>query len=118
MKNLNDFASYKIVVYIPEKDFNEYLSKILKLNINQIGNYKNCISWTNCTSSWTPLDNANPYIGQINQTSIEKEMRLEFKCDTKNIKQLVKLLKDIHPYEEPEIDIIPLISIIDTNNLF
>ena len=63
-----------------------------------------------CDSSWTPTENANPYIGTINQISKEKEVRLEFKCESKDVLRVVGLLKDIHPYEEPEIDIIPLLS--------
>ena len=103
-------TSYKIVVYISEKDFEQYLVQILEQEVNQIGNYKNCLSWIHCDFSWTPTQNASPYIGTINQIAREKEVRLEFKCDSKDVQKNVEFLKKIHPYEEPEIDIIPLLS--------
>lgn len=35
---------------------------------------------------------------------------LEFVCDIDKVKTIISKLREIHPYEEPAIDIIPLID--------
>ena len=38
------------------------------------------------------------------------EEKLEVICDVNNVKNVIKKLREVHPYEEPAIDIIPLID--------
>ena len=39
-----------------------------------------------------------------------EEEKLEVICDIKNVKKVITKLREVHPYEEPAIDIIPLID--------
>lgn len=39
-----------------------------------------------------------------------KEDKLEMVCDVEKVKDVLNALRTSHPYEEPAIDIIPLIS--------
>ncbi len=39
-----------------------------------------------------------------------KEEKLEARCDINIVKRVLKKLREVHPYEEPAIDIIPLID--------
>ena len=57
---------------------------------------------TKCVGTFKTTDEANPYIGEKNN--------LEFVCDVKKVKEGISTLKKVHPYEEPAIDIIPLID--------
>ncbi len=56
------------------------------------------------------LDNANPYIGENNKLEFVEEEKLEARCDINIVKRVLKRLREVHPYEEPAIDIIPLID--------
>jgi len=38
------------------------------------------------------------------------EEKLEVVCDVNNVKNVISKLREVHPYEEPAIDIIPLID--------
>ena len=38
------------------------------------------------------------------------EDKIEFATDIKNVENAVKVIKEVHPYEEPVINIIPLIN--------
>lgn len=41
---------------------------------------------------------------------IVEEERIETVCDIEILKQVLKRLREVHPYEEPAINIIPLID--------
>lgn len=104
------FEDYKIVVYIPQNDSDQIIEKLLKLDLNNVGNYTNCVSWTGVKSTWMPIGEANPYIGEKNRRSFEDEVRLEFVCKRANVKRIISHIKKIHPYEKAEIDIIPIFT--------
>ncbi|WP_366143836.1 hypothetical protein [uncultured Brachyspira sp.] len=38
------------------------------------------------------------------------EYKIEFSTDVKNIENIIKVMKKVHPYEEPVINIIPLLN--------
>ena len=52
----------------------------------------------------------NPYIGEKNKLAFVEEEKLEAVCDIDIAKKVLKKLREVHPYEEPGIDIIPLID--------
>lgn len=56
------------------------------------------------------VKNANPYLGEKNRLEIVEEEKLEFVCDIEKVKRVIQELRKAHPYEEPAIDIIPLID--------
>lgn len=105
-----DFIKVKIEIYIPE-EYTDILREALN-NIGAlgIGNYDNVMSITKVLGFWRPLKNANPFDGKINEISKAMEDKIEFSTDIKNVKNILKVIKDIHPYEEPVINIIPLIN--------
>ncbi len=39
-----------------------------------------------------------------------EEEKLEVVCDVNNVKNVIAKLREAHPYEEPGIDIIPLLD--------
>ena len=75
-----------------------------------IGNYTYCTMTTKCTGTFIPGDKANPYIGEKNKLELVEEEKLEAVCNINIVKKVLKKLKEVHPYEEPGIDIIPLID--------
>ena len=38
------------------------------------------------------------------------EINLEFICDVKIVKKVIQVIRQIHPYEEPAIDIVPVLD--------
>lgn len=66
--------------------------------------------YTKCIGTFKPNDNANPYIGENNKMKFVEEEKLEVVCDVNNVKNVILKLRAIHPYEEPAIDIIPLLD--------
>ncbi len=57
-----------------------------------------------------PVEGANPYIGEKNKLEFVQEEKLEIRCNINKVKDVISKLREVHPYEEPAIDIIPLIE--------
>lgn len=100
----------KIIVTIPLENVEEVRNAICEAGAGVIGNYTYCSMSTKCVGTFKPTDEANPYIGEKNNLEFVDEEKLEVVCDVKKVKGVVSTLRKVHPYEEPAIDIIPLID--------
>ncbi len=100
----------KIFVTVPSEDVDKVRNAVCEAGAGIIGNYTYCTSSTKSTGSFMPNDNANPYIGNNNKLEFVEEEKLEFVCDVNKVKKVIAELRKIHPYEEPAIDIIPLLD--------
>lgn len=49
-------------------------------------------------------------IGEKNNLEFVEEEKLEVVCDVNIVKNVISKLREVHPYEEPAIDIVPLIN--------
>ncbi|MEI0842952.1 cytochrome C biogenesis protein [Brachyspira pilosicoli] len=105
-----DFKKVKIEVYIPEEYRYKLREALNDIGVLGVGNYDNVMSVTKVTGYWRPLKNANPFDGEVNKLSKASEDKIEFATDINNVENAVKLIKEVHPYEEPVINIIPLIN--------
>lgn len=104
------FKKVKIEVYIPEEYRDKLREALNDIGVLGVGNYDNVMSVTKVTGYWRPLKNANPFDGEINKLSKASEDKIEFATDINNVENAVKVIKEVHPYEEPVINIIPLIN--------
>ncbi len=100
----------KIIVTISIESLNEVRNAICEAGAGIIGNYTYCSMSTKCIGTFKPNDKANPYIGENNKMEFVEEEKLEVVCDVNNVKNVILKLREIHPYEEPAIDIIPLLD--------
>ena len=105
-----DVKKVKIIVTVPVENREEVRNAICDEGAGIIGNYTDCTISTKCIGTFKPLDNANPYIGENNKLEFVEEEKLEARCDINIVKRVLKRLREVHPYEEPAIDIIPLID--------
>lgn len=100
----------KIIVTIPPENVNFIREELCKLEAGKIGNYTHCTTTTKCIGTFKPNNNANPYIGEKNNLEYVEEEKLEIICNINQVKKVISKLRKIHPYEEPEIDIVPLLD--------
>lgn len=105
-----DIKKVKICVTVPSQNVEELRAAVCNEGAGMIGNYSYCTVSTKCTGTFKPNDNANPYIGKKNVIEFVEEEKLEMICDIHNAKRIVMKIREVHPYEEPAIDIIPLIG--------
>ena len=105
------FNKVKIVTMIPFDNVESVRNAICDAGAGIIGNYTYCTTSTKCIGTFIPNESAIPYIGTNDKLEFVDEVRLEVTCDIKNVKQVVNKLKVTHPYEEPNIDIYPLLDL-------
>lgn len=114
--NIN-IKKVKIVVTVPTKFTYELRDAICKAGAGTLtgSNYTYCSTCVKSIGTFLPNENANPYIGKNNKLEVLEEDRLEVVCEIDKVKKVISELKKVHPYEEPAIDIIPLIDEHDLN---
>lgn len=100
----------KIIVTIPVENVEEVRTAICEAGAGIIGNYSYCSTSIKCVGTFKPNGNADPYIGKKDNLEIVNEEKLEVVCDVRRVKRVISKLRKVHPYEEPAIDIIPLID--------
>ena len=110
-----DINRVKIIVTIPIENLEEVRNTICEAGAGIIGNYTYCSMSTKCIGTFKPNDNATPYIGENNKLKFVEEEKIEVVCDVNNVRKVISKLREVHPYEEPAIDIIPLLNEEDFN---
>ena len=100
----------KIEIFIPEQYIETLRDELNRVNVGHIGHYDHCISITEVRGYWRPLAGATPYQGQIGEISEGVECKVEVNCKGEYVKDALDVIKHIHPYDEPLINIIPLIN--------
>ena len=105
-----DIKRVKIFVTIPLDSVGKVREAVCNAGAGIIGEYTFCTSSTKSIGTFIPSENANPHIGARNKLEFVEEEKLEFVCDVDKVKEVIEELRKSHPYEEPAIDIIPLID--------
>ena len=100
----------KIITTIPMQNVDEVRAAICEAGAGIIGNYSFCSMSTKCIGTFKPNEYANPHIGEKNNLEFVEEEKLEVVCNIGNVKRVIEELRRVHPYEEPAIDIIPLLD--------
>lgn len=75
-----------------------------------VGDYTHCAFTNDGYGRFKPTDSAQPHVGQRGAINKEAEVRIETFCPRAIGKQVVAAIREAHPYEEPVIYIIPLLS--------
>lgn len=102
------FTCCKIEIFIPESHLEMLQAALQNVDAGHIGNYDSCLSYSPVTGCWRPLEGSTPYIGSCGTISTERELKVEVTCLTGRVKETLSAIKNVHPYEEPVINVIPL----------
>ncbi|MCE1253077.1 MAG: YqfO family protein [Anaerolineae bacterium] len=100
----------KLEIFIPA-DYLETLAEALhQAGAGKIGNYDHCMSIIDVTGTWRPLAEANPFLGEVGQICRGSELKIEVNCAVENVTAALSAIRRVHPYEEPVINIVPLLN--------
>jgi hypothetical protein len=100
----------KIVVTVPPQNADEIRRVLGEAGAGVQGEYSFGSFSVRGQGWFLPSANARPHIGQPEKLETVEEERLEVICDRGIAREVVAKLRAAHPYEEPAIDIYPLIS--------
>ncbi len=100
----------KIFVTVPVEDLEKVRQAVCDAGAGVIGNYSFCTTSVKSVGTFLPNENAEPHIGICGKLEFVEEEKLEVVCDVSKVKKVVDALRKAHPYEEPAIDIVPLLD--------
>lgn len=99
----------KLVVYVPVKDADLIRRVLAESGAGKIGNYDSCSFSVKGIGRFRPLEGSDPAIGITLKLEEVEEERIEVVCLMEEAKELVKRVKEAHPYEEPAIEVYPVL---------
>jgi len=100
----------KVVVFVPLTHTDIVRKAIGEAGGGIIGNYNNCTFSTKGVGRFLPMDGAHPAIGGVGKLEEVHEEKIEFVCSREEAKNILAIIKKVHPYEEMALDIYPLIN--------
>ena len=101
---------YKLTVFIPDAALEQVKSALFAAGAGTIGNYEQCCWQVQGIGQFMPLEGSQPNIGVHDKLENVEEWRLEMVVATVHIEQVIKALKQAHPYETPAYDVIEVLD--------
>jgi hypothetical protein len=110
---MENFTDVKLEIFAPQEHVLKIRDELANMGVGVIGNYDHCVAIYPVQGYFRPLEGANPFDGEIGKISETAEYKLEINCKRELVKDAIKVIKSVHPYEEPLINVVPL-----ANHLF
>jgi len=108
---MTDDTTIKLEIFIPKSHFPTLQDALRSVDAGTIGNYDSVLSYSTIRGTWRPLPGANPYDGKVGVLCEGEEYKVEVHCLAENLNKTITAIKAIHPYEEPVINAIQLLSV-------
>jgi hypothetical protein len=110
---MENFSDVKLEIFVPQEYVLKIRDELARIGVGRIGNYDHCIAMSPVQGYYRPLPGSDPFEGNIEKISEVKEYKLEVNCRHALVNNALQVIRGIHPYEEPLVNIIPL-----ANHLF
>lgn len=110
---MHNFTDVKLEIFIPQEYALTLRDELAKIGVGVMGKYDHCVALTPVRGFFRPMEGANPFEGKVGEINEVAEYKLEVNCKRELVKDSIKVIKRVHPYEEPLINVIPL-----ANHLF
>ena len=105
---MENFIDVKLEIFVPQDHALNLRDELAKVGVGVIGNYDHCVALTPVRGFFRPMEGANPFEGEEGAISEVAEYKLEATCKRELVNEAIKTIKQVHPYEEPLINSIPL----------
>lgn len=99
-----------MIVRIPEDHSERLMDAIGDIVTPLYPGYDRCFSIVRSTGTWRSLEGSDPYDGEVGEITVAEELTIEFVCSDSEIRDVLRAIERIHPYEEPSVDVIPCIG--------
>lgn len=105
-----EFKYAKIAIYTPVSHADIVHETLARCGAGHIGNYDSCSFSTKGVGRFRGLADSNPYVGKPGKVEEAEEERIETICTIEMVDTIIEKIKKVHPYEEPAIDVYPLLN--------
>ena len=100
----------KLVVFVPREALDSVREALFAAGAGRIGDYERCSWYTDGTGTFFGGASTSPSVGQSGQDQRVAELRLEVVYPPERELDVVRALREAHPYEEPAFDLYPLLE--------
>jgi hypothetical protein len=100
----------KLVWFVPSASLDATRDAVFAAGAGGIGDYERCSWYTAGTGTFVPNEGARPAIGVVGREEQVDEYRVETVVPVERLDDVVAALKASHPYEEPALDVYPLLG--------
>lgn len=109
--NAIETKNVKIIVFVPETHTDLVRKAMGDAGAGMIGNYSYCTFSSKGVGRFRPDSGANPHIGEVGKFEEVAEERIETICPREKLEEVIKAIKEVHPYDEVALDVYPLENI-------
>lgn len=99
----------KITTFVPASHLDTVRNALATAGAGIIGHYRVCSFSTPGTGTFLGEPGTNPAVGASGTLQSVAEVRLEMVCAHAALPLALQTLRRFHPYEEPAIDVVPLV---------
>jgi hypothetical protein len=110
---MENFTDVKLEIFVPRDYSLKIRDELAKIGVGRVGNYDHCLAIYPVQGYYRPLPGAEPFEGKIEKISETMEHKIEVNCKRELVNEAIKVIRKVHPYEEPLVNVIPL-----ANHLF
>ena len=98
----------KLVVFVPREALDTVREALFAAGAGRIGDYARCSWYTQGTGTFLGGATTDPTVGEPGREERVAELRLETVYPEELEAEVVRALREAHPYEEPAFDLYPL----------
>jgi hypothetical protein len=102
-------ANRKLVVFVPAEALDPIRDALFAAGAGRIGQYERCSWYAEGVGTFFAGEGADPSIGERGREERVPELRLETVYPADREAEVVRALREAHPYEEPAFDLYPLL---------
>jgi hypothetical protein len=110
---MENFTDVKLEIFVPQAYALKIRDQLAKIGVGRIGDYDHCVAIITVQGYFRPLPGANPFDGEIGRIQEVMESKIEVNCRRESVNEAINIIRRVHPYEEPLVNVIPL-----ANHLF
>jgi len=100
----------KVAIYTPLSYADKVRKALGEAGAGHVGKYDYCSFSVKGTGRFRPLPGSNPQIGEEGKVEEVAEERIETIVENDKLEGVLAAVKKVHPYEEPAIDVYPLLN--------
>lgn len=105
-----NFTYVKITTTIPPEHAKVLREALGNAGAGVIGEYSFCSFSVAGKGRFKAGENTSPHVGRPGEFEVVDEERIEVTCERGKARTVITALKQAHPYEEPIIQITPLLT--------
>jgi hypothetical protein len=110
---MKTFTDVKLEIFVPEEYAFTIRDELAKVGVGKLGDYDHCVAMVAVRGFFRPRPGSIPFEGQEGKISEVAEYKVEVNCKRELVDEAIRVIRSVHPYEEPLVNIIPL-----ANHLF